>query len=192
MRIMTGLLAVALFAAATLSATAASFSGGPAPADEYFGPHHMSILEIRNRLQHFDSLTDAEMLQPGVTNDLDDVAYSISDWRHQYPNDPWLPHAYAQLLYAYHRAGTLSTAHAQVALSEMRSSYPDSPETDATIAMIYGGDPPELSLFAATAPMLASGVPVVTAPAPIAVPAPVRNGAWARFDAMRGADSGGP
>jgi hypothetical protein len=190
MRIMTGLLAVALFAGATLSASAATFSGGPAPADEYFGPHHMSILEIRNRLQSFDNATDAEMLQPGVTNDLDDIAYSIGDWRHQYPNDPWLPHAYAQLMYGYYRAGTLSTPHAQVALAEMRSSYPDSPETDATVGMISGGQSPEVSLFAATGPPdLGPIAPAVMAPAPILIP-PARSGAWARFDAMRGGSGG--
>jgi len=189
MRIMIGLLAVALIAGSPLSAPAASFSGGPAPADEYFGPHHQSILEIRNRLQRFDSKTDAEMLQPGVVNELDDVAYSIGDWHHQYPNDPWLPRAYAELLYNYQRAGQLSSPHATVALSEMQTGYPNAPETRDTMAMIYGTQPPEISLFAAVTP--ADGpVPGVAPPPPIVIPAAAvapaaRSNAWARFDAMR-------
>ena len=177
MRIMTGLLAVILLAGSPLSAPANSYAGGPAPADEYFGPHHQSILEIRNRLDRFDTKTNMEMLQLGVVTELDDISYSISEWRHQYPNDPWLPHAYARLLYSYHRAGAVSTPRAGVMLAEMRSSYPDRPETGATIAMIYGNayGTPQISLPIAVAPPAAQPVPAVAA----------RNDAWARFDSMR-------
>jgi hypothetical protein len=180
MRYLTGLLAVLLAAGLPLCAPAATFAPGPAPADEYFGPHHQSILEIRNRLQSFDRKSDAQMLHPGVVTELDDIAYSIGDWHHQYPNDPWLPHAYAELLYCYHRAGALSTPHARVALDEMRSSYPDAPETSETIAMIYGDaytGAPQISLFAAGS---------VAPPPPVAIPARrAASSAWARFDAMR-------
>jgi hypothetical protein len=194
MRILTGLLAVALIAGSPLSAPAASFSAGPAPADEYFGPHHESILEIRNRLRDFDGKTDAEMLEPGVVNQLDDIAYSISDWRHQYPNDPWLPRSYAELVYAYQRAGQLSSPHGAVAFSEMQTAYPNAPETRDTMAMVSGNQSPLLSLFAAATPIVAS-VPSIQAPAPIAIaappPAPAKSAAWARFDAMRSGSSPG-
>lgn len=185
MRIMTGLLAVVLFAGATLSAPAQTLSGGPAPADEYFGPHHQSILEIRNRLDRFDTKTTLEMMQPGVVTELDDIAYSISDWRHQYPNDPWLPHAYAELLYSYHRAGAVSSPHATVALAEMRASYPNAAETDDTVAMIYdsANGLPQISLFAAVTPTIDAPAPIAIAPMQAA--APVRSSAWARFDSMR-------
>jgi hypothetical protein len=213
MRFMTGLLAVVLLAGSPLSAPAASFSGGPAPADEYFGPHHQSILEIRNRLNDFDSKSDSEMLEPGVVTALDDIAYSIGDWRHQYPNDPWLPHAYARLLFSYHRAGAVSTPHAQVALSEMQTSYPQAAETSDTLGMIYGADDvdgPRISLFAAVAspaqapavqaPVVhaaavrvpAARVPVARVQAAPAPATPTTSDAWARFDTLRsGASPGG-
>lgn len=187
MRIMTGLLAVVLLAGSPLSAPAASFSAGLAPADEYFGPHHESILEIRNRLREFDNKTDAEMLEPGVLSQLDDIAYSIGDWRHQYPNDSWLPRSYAELIFAYQRAGQLSSPHATVALTEMQTSYPNAPETADTVAMISGNQSPLVSLFAAAGPIMPP-VANVQPPAPIVVAAPVasaRSAAWARFDAMR-------
>jgi hypothetical protein len=189
MRITTGLLAIVLFAGTTLCASAATFSGGPAPADEYFGPHHQSVLEIRNRLDRFDTKTNMEMLQPGIVNELDDVSYSISDWRHQYPGDPWLPHAYARLLFSYHRAGAVSDARATVALAEMRSSYADEPETGQTLAMLYGNayGAPQISLFTAVGSNAPAGKVEAPAPIAIAAPAPVRatSGAWARFDSMR-------
>jgi hypothetical protein len=195
MRILTGLLAVALIAGSPLSAPAASFSPGPAPADEYFGPHHESILEIRNRLHDFDNKTDAEMMEPGVVNQLDDVAYSIGDWRHQYPNDPWLPRSYAELIFAYQRAGQLSSPHAVVALSEMQNSYPNAPETQDTMAMISGNQSPLISLFAAASPSVAPQAMQASAPIAIAPPvaSPAKSAAWARFEAMRaGATPGNP
>jgi hypothetical protein len=168
MRIITGLLAAVFLAGAPFSAPAASYSGGPAPADEYFGPHHQSILEIRNRLDRFDRESRREMLEPGVTTELDDVANSVRDWRDRYPNDPWLPRTYARLLRDYHRAGEASTPRAVAALDEMKASFPDAPETSATVAMIYGNAP--------DTPLRAVAAAMPSEP----------SGAWARFDAMRG------
>jgi hypothetical protein len=173
MRTTTGLLAVLLFAGVPFTAPAASYSG-PAPADEYFGPHHQSILEIRNRLDHMDARTGREMLDGNIVIELDDIADSVSDWRNQYPNDPWLPVTYARLLRDYHRAGAASTPRAVACLGEMQRSYPDAPETSATVAIIYGNAP---------------DVPVALA---VQQASPVSD-AWARFDAMRtGNNPGGP
>ncbi|HTU68703.1 MAG TPA: hypothetical protein VMF11_00150 [Candidatus Baltobacteraceae bacterium] len=173
MRTLIGLLAVMLFAGVPFVAPAASNSG-PAPADEYFGPHHQSILEIRNRLDNMDSKTDRELIDSNAVVELDDVAASISDWHQQYPNDPWLPRMYARLLRDYHRAGAASSPRAVAMLDEMKNAYPDAPETSDTVAMIYGGGP---------------GVTFAS------IPPPQPMDAWARFDAMRSGTSpgdGGP
>src|SRR5208283_2031453 len=100
----------------------------PAPADEYFGPHHQSILEIRNRLDRMDTKSDRELMDANAVVELDDIAVSVSDWHAQYPEDPWLPRTYARLLRTYHRAGASSTDRAVASLNEMKIAYPDAPE----------------------------------------------------------------
>ena len=201
MRTMIGLLAVLIFAGVPMSAPAVTYPGS-APADEYFGPHKQSILEIRNRLDRLDAKSDREMLDSNAVTELDDIAASVSDWHQQYPNDPWLPRTYARLLIDYHRVGASSTDRALAMLDEMKSAYPDAPETSAVIAMTYAGGTvvpvpvadvsvPEVAAPVMSAPALAA--PVVAAPI-VAVPtyalaapsAPMLlPGAWQRFDSMR-------
>jgi hypothetical protein len=173
MRTMLGLLAALIFAGVPFHAPAASFPGS-APADEYFGPHHQSILEIRNRLDRMDARSNREMLDSNIVVELDDIAASVSDWRSQYPSDPWLPRTYARLLRSYHRAGAASTPRALATLSEMETAFPDANETNATVAMMYGNAP--------------------DAPVILGDPQPAPQGdAWARFDSMRTPTSeGGP
>ena len=159
MRLTLGVFAICLMTSSPLSALAQTF--GPAPADEYFGPHHQSILEIRNRLDGYDRKSSHEMLDPDVVTGIDDLDASIVDWQRQYPADPWLPHAMARLMRCYHRAGAASTPRATAALDLMRHAYPNNDETNATVAMIYGDvDLPQQSV-------------------------PVVMDAWARFDSMR-------
>jgi hypothetical protein len=152
MRMMIGLLAVLIFASVPFSTLAATYSG-PAPADEYFGPHHQSILEIRNRLDRMDAKSDRELVDSNAVVELDDVAASISDWRAQYPQDPWLPRTYARLLRTYHRAGASSSDRAVAMLNEMKSAYPDASETAAVIAMTFGGESGAPAVFADAAPI---------------------------------------
>jgi hypothetical protein len=166
MRFTLGLLAILLIGGTPLAANAQP-NVGSAPADEYFGPHHQSILEIRNRLDRLDAKSDRELQDPNVLIELDDVDTSILDWQHQYPNDPWLPHALARLLRGYHRAGAASTPRAVGALDLMRQWYPNSMETSATVAMIYGNVDAQ----------------------PVVQPAP--DNVWARFDALRSNASDG-
>ena len=154
MRTMIGLLAVLIFASVPISALAASYSG-PAPADEYFGPHHQSILEIRNRLDRMDAKSDRELVDGNAIVELDDIAASISDWRAQYPEDPWLPRTYGRLLRTYHRAGASSSDRAVAMLNEMKGAYPDAPETAAVIAMTFGGGNAAPAEFADAAPVSA-------------------------------------
>jgi hypothetical protein len=201
MRTMIGLLAALIFASVPFSTLAATYSG-PAPADEYFGPHHQSILEIRNRLDRMEARSDRELIDSNAVVELDDIAASVSDWRSQYPQDPWLPRTYARLLRCYHRAGASSSDVAVAMLNEMKGAYPDAPETNAVIAMTYGGgatiSPEE---FADAAPVDEQPVyqqpvyaqpvyqPVAAGPMliPVATTLPPLSpsGAWARFDNMR-------
>jgi hypothetical protein len=55
-----------------------------APADEYFGPTHMSPLEITNRIG------DAEHRGAGYRG-LMTTQSAIEDWTRKYPDDPWIP-----------------------------------------------------------------------------------------------------
>jgi hypothetical protein len=191
MRMMIGLLAVLIFAGVPLSTPAATYSGS-APADEYFGPHKQSILEIRNRLDRVDTKSDRELIDDNATVELDDVAASLSDWRSQYPSDPWLPRFYARLLHDYHRAGASSSDRAVAMLNEMKTAYPDAPETSEILAMTFAGG----TLVPVPVPVPVAVAPVYVTPVYMAQPAPatfasvapaaqLRPGAWQRFDSMR-------
>ncbi len=180
MRMMIGLLAVLIFAGVPYSTPAATYSG-PAPADEYFGPHKQSILEIRNRLDRIDSKSDRELIDQNAVVELDDIAASVSDWRTQYPNDPWLPRAYARLLRDYHRVGASSSDQAVATLGEMKSAFPDAPETSDVIAMTFAGG--TLVPVPVAVPVMPVQFASVT-PAVQALPA-LSSGAWQRFDSMR-------
>jgi hypothetical protein len=206
MRTMIGLLAILIFAGVPFNTLAATYSG-PAPADEYFGPHHQSILEIRNRLDRMDGRSDRELIDSDAVVELDDIAASISDWRSQYPQDPWLPRTYARLLHSYHRAGASSSDVAVAMLNEMKGAFPDAPETAAVLAMTYGGPAISADEFADVAPVYQQpvyqqpvyqqpvyaqpvyGTPVAAGPMLIpvatALPPMLPSGAWARFDNMR-------
>ena len=137
MRKALGLIAAFLLSGFPTDTPAQVASGvGPAPADEYFGTHHQSILEIRNRLDRLESRRDSEMYAPEVIHEIDDVATSILDWQNHYPNDPWLPHSFARVLRQYHRAGAASSPRASEALAVMQRTYPNSDETARTLAIL--------------------------------------------------------
>ncbi|MHB8145741.1 MAG: hypothetical protein ACYDGM_00565 [Vulcanimicrobiaceae bacterium] len=153
-----------------------STSAGLAPADDYFGPHHHSILEIRNRLQDLERKNDEDMLAPDVVIGLDDLEASIVDWQRHYAADPWLPEMFAELLHEYQRADDVSSPRAMAALALMRSAYPDAPETSATVAAIYGSQPlPVAPSQAAPIVPYVQSVPTTQSLSP----------EWARFDSLR-------
>jgi hypothetical protein len=114
-----------------------------APADEYFGPTQQSVLEIRNRLDDYDSRDNGAMLDPKTTSSLNHLELAIFDWQHKYPRDPWLPRMLSHLVREYWRAGETSSDGGSVALALMRTTYSDSPWTTATVAIMAGsGDEP--------------------------------------------------
>lgn len=75
-----------------------------APADEYFGRLKESILEIRNRLDALDRLSDAQMLQAKKSRALDTLHDALRDWQREYPADPWLRPFLHRLARDYARA----------------------------------------------------------------------------------------
>ena len=137
MRKIIGLVAAFLFTGSPTDALA-QIVPGSAPADEYFGAHHESILGIRNRLDRLDVRADADMFTPTTMMELDDLQNAMLDWQRQYPSDPWLPHFFARLLTNYQRAGGGSTPRAQEAFHHMQTAYPQSQETVSMSAMGYG------------------------------------------------------
>lgn len=73
-----------------------------APADEYFGPFHQSILEIRNRLTRFETESSGELAQH--LRGIDTLEASIEDWYRRYPHDPWISGFAGRLIRVYARA----------------------------------------------------------------------------------------
>ncbi len=122
------------------SQTARADVSNSAPADEYFGPLSQSVLEIRNRLNDYDQRDSRTMLDPDVTASLDHLEAAVTDWQHKYPRDPWLPGVLGHLMREYWRAGQASSDHGMATMAVMRSAYPDSAETTATIALVYGSN----------------------------------------------------
>jgi hypothetical protein len=134
------LITLTILLVACLQVARADVNPNAAPADEYFGPYKQSILEICNRLNDYDIRDDGAMLDPSVPSYLDHLQLAILDWRSKYPRDPWLPKVFAHLIREYWRAGQASSDHGMAALATMRSTYPDAPETAATVSLVYGSN----------------------------------------------------
>ncbi len=79
-----------------------ALASGPAPADEYFGPHKESVLEIRNRLTSFERDNGWDLARH--VRAIDDVESAIMDWHRKYPRDPWLHGFCRRLERVYQRA----------------------------------------------------------------------------------------
>lgn len=134
------LFAIAILLVSSTQIARADVSAGSAPADEYFGPYKQSVLEIRNRLNDYDALDPRSMIDPSVSGYLDHLQVAVRDWQSKYPRDPWLPRIWSHLIREYWRAGQSSSRPGMAALAVMRSSFPDSPETSATVALVYGSN----------------------------------------------------
>jgi hypothetical protein len=88
------------FAALPVPAQTAPAAPNVAPADEYFGPLHLSVLGMQNSIAKTDLRLDLAGIDTGDT--LKNVALveaSIRDWEAQYPSDTWLP----KMVFALHR-----------------------------------------------------------------------------------------
>jgi hypothetical protein len=75
---------------------------GPAPADEYFGPFHESILGIRNHLVDLERKNDRDLRHH--VRGIDNEEIACEAWERQYPNDRWLPGFFSRILTLYSRS----------------------------------------------------------------------------------------
>lgn len=128
--------ALTILFVACLQIARADVNPNAAPADEYFGPYQQSVLEIRNRLNDYDAMSPSSMIDPSVGGYLDHLQLAIRDWQQKYPRDPWLPWTFAHLMREYWRAGQASSPTGSAALNLMRATYPDSPYTAQTVALV--------------------------------------------------------
>lgn len=128
--------ALTILFVACLQIARADVNPNAAPADEYFGPYQQSVLEIRNRLNDYDQMSPTSMVDPSVGGYLDHLQLAIRDWQKKYPRDPWLPWTFAHLMREYWRAGQASSPTGSAALALMRATYPDSPYTSQTVALV--------------------------------------------------------
>lgn len=99
-----------------------------APADEYFGPFNMSILEIENRLKHINFMLDYNYGN-AESGEGTSVAHAIVDMQKVYPRDRDLP----MLLYwCYTTLERMSDEPSREAAGQIRAiltvEYQDSPQ----------------------------------------------------------------
>ena len=99
-----------------------------APADEYFGPMGMSILEIENRLKHINFMLDYDYGNQ-ESGEGANVAHAIVDMQKVYPRDRDLP----MLLYwCYTTLERMTDQQARGAAAQIRAiltiEYQDSPQ----------------------------------------------------------------
>lgn len=65
-----------------------------APADEYFGRAHLSVLVIRHRVFALKDDLHHMRVQPGdIEHDADILQDALADWSRRFSDDPWLPAA---------------------------------------------------------------------------------------------------
>ncbi len=94
-----------------------------APADEYFGPFHVSVLEIRNRLVRFEGQRNQELTRESAQRGIDNVELAIEDWHRRYPRDSWLPGFLSRIVRVYVRADARHNAHARHAYVMLMAEY---------------------------------------------------------------------
>jgi hypothetical protein len=105
-----------------------------APADEYFGSQHLSILGIRNKIR--DVSLKMDVGRPPASNDVMHdmriVEDAIRDWERHYPADSWLPRIVYALHHVYTSLGSAdSTQHAVDVAAWLVAKYPGSREATA-------------------------------------------------------------
>jgi len=107
-----------------------------APADEYFGRYHMSVLGIRNTLTDLTKRAEHDVnAAPALLGSARLTEEAMRDWGNQYPNDPWLPKMILSLERLYLDIDTAeSEAAARSAVVWLQTEYPQSEVIDAANA----------------------------------------------------------
>lgn len=99
-----------------------------APADEYFGPMNMSILEIENRLKHINFMLDYDYGNR-ESDEGAQVARSIVDMQKVYPRDRDLPMLIYWCYTTLRRMSDEQSRHTAQVLKQMLTvEYQDSPQ----------------------------------------------------------------
>jgi hypothetical protein len=88
-----------------------------APADEYFGRAHMSILEIGNRLRDATDRAAHGASASDLISSTELTEDAVRDWARKYPGDPWLPLDGAKVVHLY------GLMESQDAFVRMHSAY---------------------------------------------------------------------
>ncbi len=102
-RLLGGVAVTALLVVLLQGVALASFRD-EAPADEYFGPFKISVLEIKNRLTRFEAQPNRELVMSGTIHGIDTLELAIVDWHRRYPRDSWLPGFLSRMVRVYVRA----------------------------------------------------------------------------------------
>lgn len=125
---MLGGAAVAVLLAFLVQGMALASLRDEAPADEYFGPFKVSVLEIRNRLQRFEGQPNQELAMASNVHGIDAVETAIEDWHRRYPRDSWLPGFLERIVHVYARAHANRDEHAHHAFAMLVRDYASSPQ----------------------------------------------------------------
>ena len=117
---------------------AGSSATKPAPADEYFGRLKMSILGIRNQLNHLTRQVESDSAaSEGALGASSLTEESIKEWEQKYPRDPWLAKTVYMLVHLYAKMPPeIGHASAVKALGWLLAKYPDSEFTEQAIAEV--------------------------------------------------------
>ena len=94
-----------------------------APADEYFGPFKISVLEIKNRLTRFEGQTNRELAMSGAIHGMDTLELAMADWHRRYPRDSWLPGFLSRMVHVYVRAHANHDARAREVYAMLERGY---------------------------------------------------------------------
>ena len=96
-----------------------------APADEYFGRAHMSILEIGNRLTDTTYRATHGVVASSLLSPTELTEDAMRDWARKYPGDPDLPLDAARVVHLYTLLQTANgRAHMHSAYAWLAARYP--------------------------------------------------------------------
>lgn len=157
LRLIGASLAMACFATPVLAAA----NDGLAPADEYFGHYHMSVLGIRNALNDFSTRANndpdhASSMLGGIELTED----AVRAWSVRYPHDPMLPKTMLSLERLYLQiGGPDGSAHAQDTVTWFDTILPDDPYTKMAHTLVTPPDS-QPAQTASVMPVSDDGTPV--------------------------------
>jgi hypothetical protein len=159
-------LCLALFAHPLAAVAAADPS---APADEYFGAYHLSVLGMRNSLHDLADYGPEQAER--VYAKLIVIDDAVAEWRERFPADPWIPKLGLRMARLFAQIGVRdSAAHERATCAWLIATYPGSSESVLAANLRDGQSDdadPSVPIAAPVAATIASA-PVAAAPTVIA------------------------